>query len=126
MSGGKVTVAKRRFVFARDGGRCVYCGIPVRLGIPADYVKGEPVADDIATVDHIIPNGISVVDNLATACGPCNEDKGNFLPRRHPLTGEPTEGVTWDNVWLRSYRRELLEHGVPLMSPRVLVNNLLS
>jgi hypothetical protein len=53
-------------VYARDGGRCVYCG-----------------AEDRLSLDHVIPwsrGGENAVDNLAVACRPCNSSKGARTP----------------------------------------------
>src|SRR2546428_5841349 len=54
----------RRALFARDGWRCVYCGI----------------SGGRLTLDHVIPRskgGESVWENVVTACAPCNLRKGN-------------------------------------------------
>lgn len=55
--------AMRAAAFARDRYRCRYCGMSgVRL-----------------EADHVVPvalGGPSVLDNLATACKPCNRSKG--------------------------------------------------
>lgn len=56
----------RERVFARDDFRCVYCGV--------DLIKSEPHCD------HVVPlarGGTNDIDNLATACGPCNLAKGD-------------------------------------------------
>jgi len=55
----------RRALFARDGWRCVYCGVGGRL-----------------TLDHVVPRsrgGHSVWENVVTSCAPCNLAKGNRL-----------------------------------------------
>lgn len=52
----------REHVFSRDGWRCVYCGSAGTL-----------------EVDHIKPvskGGSHQIENLATACFPCNRSKG--------------------------------------------------
>lgn len=52
----------RSKVFARDNYACVYCGSA------ADLV-----------CDHVVPRrngGLSTMENLATACWPCNSSKG--------------------------------------------------
>jgi 5-methylcytosine-specific restriction endonuclease McrA len=57
----------RDAVFLRDGYSCVYCG-----------ADGPTLH-----CDHIIPvsrGGRSVMENLATACGPCNVSKGARTP----------------------------------------------
>jgi 5-methylcytosine-specific restriction endonuclease McrA len=52
----------RRAVFARDGGRCVYCGGPAN------------------SVDHVVPRsrgGRHVWENVVAACRKCNHIKGD-------------------------------------------------
>lgn len=52
----------RRAVFARDGGRCVYCGAAA------------------ASIDHVVPKsrgGQHVWDNVVSACHRCNRVKGD-------------------------------------------------
>jgi 5-methylcytosine-specific restriction endonuclease McrA len=61
-------------VFARDGGCCVYCGIPARR--PGRGVKRSP---DLATLDHVHPKsfgGPLSRDNLVLACSACNNERG--------------------------------------------------
>ena len=53
-------------IFARDGGRCVFC---------------DHAAEDgaVLTVDHILPRswgGSDLASNLVTCCRPCNDQKG--------------------------------------------------
>jgi len=50
----------RRAVFARDGGRCVYCGVPA------------------TSIDHVVPRsrgGGHTWENVVAACRPCNVRK---------------------------------------------------
>lgn len=52
----------RRAVFARDGGRCVYCGAPA------------------TSIDHVVPRsrgGLHTWDNVVSACRRCNHIKGD-------------------------------------------------
>jgi 5-methylcytosine-specific restriction endonuclease McrA len=52
----------RRTVFARDGGRCVYCGAPA------------------TSVDHVVPRsrgGLHTWENVVSACRRCNHIKGD-------------------------------------------------
>ncbi len=52
----------RRAVFARDGGRCVYCGVPA------------------TSVDHVVPRsrgGAHSWDNVVSACRRCNHLKAD-------------------------------------------------
>lgn len=64
----------RATVFNRDGYRCTYCEADVR---------------DFPQCDHVVPRsrgGLSIVENLTTACKACNSGKRDRLPeewRRH-------------------------------------------
>jgi len=52
----------RRAVFARDGGRCVYCSAPA------------------TSLDHVVPKsrgGQHVWENVVSACGRCNHAKAD-------------------------------------------------
>jgi 5-methylcytosine-specific restriction endonuclease McrA len=63
-------------VYARDGGRCVYCGIPARR--PGPGVKRAP---DLATLDHVHPRsfgGPLTPGNLVIACSACNNERGTM------------------------------------------------
>jgi len=63
-------------VFARDGGCCVYCGIPARR--PGRGVKR---ASDLATLDHVVPRsrgGPLTRENLVLACFACNNARGTM------------------------------------------------
>jgi 5-methylcytosine-specific restriction endonuclease McrA len=63
-------------VYARDGGRCVYCGIPARR--PGLGVKRAP---DLATLDHVHPRsfgGPLTPGNLVLACSACNNERGTM------------------------------------------------
>ena len=55
----------RQVTFERDGWACVYCG-----------------SDTDLTCDHVVPlvrGGTNEMENLATACRPCNSSKGHKL-----------------------------------------------
>ena len=77
----------RRAVFARDGGRCQYCGAPAE------------------SIDHVIPRakgGTHTWENVVAACQPCNTAKRDRLLsetsmvlRRRPTA--PRE-LTWITV----------------------------
>lgn len=63
----KVAVGLRFDVFARDGFRCMYCGIGAGDGA-------------LLHADHVIPvskGGKTTMDNLVTACIDCNLGKSN-------------------------------------------------
>ena len=77
----------RRAVFARDGGRCQYCGAAAE------------------SIDHVVPRakgGPHTWENVVAACRPCNTSKRDRLLsetsmvlRRRPLV--PRE-LTWITV----------------------------
>jgi 5-methylcytosine-specific restriction endonuclease McrA len=63
-------------IYARDGGCCVYCGIPARQ--PGRGVKRGP---DLATLDHVLPKSVGgplTRDNLVLACSACNNERGTM------------------------------------------------
>jgi 5-methylcytosine-specific restriction endonuclease McrA len=78
----------RENVYARDQGRCQYCGL--RL------------AKARATFDHVIPRstgGPTSWDNIVTACIPCNQRKANRTPEEAAMgllsrPAEPRYGLT--------------------------------
>ncbi|HEY5411326.1 MAG TPA: HNH endonuclease, partial [Caulobacteraceae bacterium] len=70
--------AVRAFVLKRDGYACVYC-----------HADDQPLH-----VDHVIPvttGGTDEIENLATACQPCNLSKGAKMLAdwRPDLAGRP-------------------------------------
>ena len=75
------------FLFARDDYTCQYCGRH------REQLRGR----QFLTRDHVVPlsrGGGNTWDNVVTACSPCNNRKGNRVPREagmHMLTapGEP-------------------------------------
>lgn len=95
----------RRAVFARDGGRCAYCGSAA------------------ASIDHVVPRsrgGRHTWDNVVAACHRCNRLKADRTPadlgwRLRFAPAQPT-GPAWrvlasgrhDPVWARY----LVGHGV--------------
>jgi hypothetical protein len=61
-----ISPGKRWLVLERDGFRCVYCG--------------ATAAHARLVIDHRVPvaaGGTDDIDNLATACEPCNLGKGS-------------------------------------------------
>ncbi|MDP3714535.1 MAG: HNH endonuclease [Mycobacteriales bacterium] len=81
----------RKAVFARDGGRCVYCGAAA------------------TSLDHVVPRsrgGAHAWDNVVSACGRCNHVKADrgiaelgWHLRRLPTV---PSGVAWRIVGARS------------------------
>lgn len=69
---GKVGPTKRLLVYERDLGLCRYCGVELE-------VSGTP-GPRTFTIDHVEPwsrGGSKDVDNLVSACGSCNQHKGD-------------------------------------------------
>jgi 5-methylcytosine-specific restriction endonuclease McrA len=67
--GGRPVRFSRENVYARDGGRCQYCGVRV--------------ARSEATIDHVLPRGQggrTHWENVVVACLPCNQQKGGRTP----------------------------------------------
>ena len=76
----------RENVYARDTGRCQYCG--------------EKVSRPEATYDHVVPRaqgGRTSWENVATACAPCNLKKGGRTPRQAGMhiEREPIRPTSW-------------------------------
>jgi len=83
----RVSSAKRRAVYKRDGMRCYLCGQPVtRQRGPS----GE-MLPNTSTIDHVVPflyGGRSTEDNLKVCCYRCNIAKGQRTPEEF-RSGEP-------------------------------------
>ncbi len=75
----------RKAVFARDGGRCVYC-------------------DAAATsLDHVVPRsrgGQHVWENVVAACRPCNTRKEDRQPAEVGLTLRRRPAVPRELTWI--------------------------
>ncbi|MBB5869862.1 5-methylcytosine-specific restriction endonuclease McrA [Allocatelliglobosispora scoriae] len=74
----------RRAIFARDGGRCVYCSGPAE------------------TIDHVIPRskgGPHHWENVVAACARCNHSKGDKsvaeMGWRLPVQPAAPKGAAW-------------------------------
>jgi 5-methylcytosine-specific restriction endonuclease McrA len=107
-------------MFARDGYRCRFCGIPVVLPqarqIMAERCPGTvnwsgktvtlhaAFATVSATLDHVVPHargGTNDPGNLVTACWPCNFGRGGYLleevgiidPRSRPPVVDAWDGL---------------------------------
>jgi 5-methylcytosine-specific restriction endonuclease McrA len=75
----------RRTVFARDGGRCQYCGASAE------------------NLDHVIPRskgGPHTWENVVAACRPCNTRKEDRLPHEAGMVLRTTPAVPRHRVQL--------------------------
>jgi 5-methylcytosine-specific restriction endonuclease McrA len=82
------------FLFARDGYRCQYCG----------RHRSELRGREFLTRDHVVPlsrGGANDWGNVVAACSPCNNRKGNRLPREvsMKLQTVPAEPNHVELVW---------------------------
>ncbi len=82
------------FLFARDGYRCQYCG----------RHRGDLRGREFLTRDHVVPisrGGGNDWGNVVAACSPCNNRKGNRLPREvgMKLQTVPSEPNHVELVW---------------------------
>ena len=82
------------FLFARDSYRCQYCG----------RHRTELRGRDFLTRDHVVPvsrGGANDWGNVVAACSPCNNRKGNRLPREvgMHLLSVPAEPNHVELVW---------------------------
>lgn len=76
---------KRLAVYQRDGYQCKLCG--------------KQVTKKTATLDHVIPRskgGTGAMNNLVTACAPCNRKKDDKLMRDY--------GYEW-NHWTYEWEK---------------------
>jgi len=104
--GQRVNMASLRLqAFARDGGKCVACGLQGAYFAVERHERDHSchlnlyaVKDGVEvlmTKDHIHPRalgGKDHPDNLQTMCQPCNQAKGSQLAsgewwKEHPLVG---------------------------------------
>ncbi len=72
---GETSVSSTQLVFARDGGRCQYCG------------RRFPTPE--LSLDHVVPRsqgGLSTWENVVCACARCNARKGGRLPQEAGMT----------------------------------------
>lgn len=70
---------KRRLIYERDGYHCQLCYIQVS---PLSTAPGATLQ-----LDHVIPwsaLGSDRSDNLRSLCGPCNDDRSNFVDDMPP------------------------------------------
>ncbi len=88
----------RHRIYARDGWRCVWCGVSVEpLGPDEDRTNAHTVQP---TLDHVIPRsqgGSNIPSNLVTCCMGCNRnrcDRSVDLWALAVVWGEPAAGDT--------------------------------
>jgi hypothetical protein len=84
-----ISAPVRRQVLARDGNRCVICGV----GSGEEY-PGKPGSHAVITVGHFragILTGPPDLDNLRAECSLCNE----------PMRDEASNAETVEDVWPR-------------------------
>lgn len=84
-------------VYARDGGKCAYCG---------------DVTGYVWHLEHVVPlsrGGTNAIDNLCVSCSPCNLSKGGKKPSewdgKHEYLLDPSQyrpsnqkQVTWNGI----------------------------
>jgi 5-methylcytosine-specific restriction endonuclease McrA len=79
------TPLNRRAVFARDQGRCQYCGRSAE------------------NLDHVVPRsrgGTHTWENVVAACRPCNTRKGDRTPREAGMGLDRTPQIPRSHGWL--------------------------
>lgn len=90
----------RKFIYDRDGGRCVYCDVTLAI--------------NEMTLDHVVPisrGGGSSESNLVSACSACNQAKADGpVPKElaihvNTVKGEPLKTSLGDKL------REAIERG---------------
>ena len=92
----RTSSALRAIVHADFNGRCAYCRRP------------ESLVGVTFHLDHIMPvssGGPSERDNLALACGTCNDHKSNRIRGRDPVTGRRVRLFNpRTQTWTRHFR----------------------
>jgi len=81
----------REFVFERDGGVCLWCGLKLMLYIHLTFPRHKRRA----TLDHVHPRalgGSGDPENLVLACNGCNQSRGQRLAAWLQATGRATVG----------------------------------
>lgn len=81
----RTVAVNRRTVFARDGHRCQYCGLPAE------------------SIDHVVPRsrgGLHSWDNVVAACRRCNTRKEDRLPHEVGLVLRCAPAAPRHRLWL--------------------------
>lgn len=76
-----MTTARRDWLFRRQHGRCYLCHGHMRP--PEPQRAHEPIADDVATRDHVLPRSAKAKGEpslILLACRRCNTEKGATAP----------------------------------------------
>lgn len=105
-------------VYDRDGGCCRYCRsgpLPAKAGKSSDRRKARQF-------DHVDPERPSGLDaaNYVTACGRCNEGKGERTPFEADLVLLPPPTPAERSAWLA---RPLQLNDLPVYAPGELTHN---
>lgn len=61
----------------RQGWRCYWCGVPMKIHEHSDHVSHPP---DTLTAEHLTPRskgGRNTKDNIVAACLRCNQDRAD-------------------------------------------------
>ena len=101
----------RRTVFARDGGRCQYCGASAE------------------NLDHVIPRskgGPHTWENVVAACRPCNTRKEDRLPHEAGMTLRSTPVAPRHRVQLLALCGSTSEDWIDYLGPDVLAGRQLT
>jgi hypothetical protein len=87
-------VRPRSLAFAHQGGRCIYCAVPMCAGDPRAYARKFGISEKQAlqlrcTGEHLQPHsdgGTSAARNIAAACWHCNQFR-----HRRPAVPPPAD-----------------------------------
>lgn len=99
---------KRMLIYERDHYTCQWCGFRVAPWDRRKQIERDPFHVDSLQLDHVVPwsaLGSDRSDNLRTLCGPCNEQRSNYVDPFPPRL----IGVTRACYWCAVRRRELPE-----------------
>lgn len=99
----RVAPLSRRALFARDHGRCQYCGGAAE------------------SIDHVLPRsrgGLHVWDNVVAACRRCNTAKGNRLLSETALRLRTRPRAPEGPVWVQLAAGSVPDDWGPYLTPR--------
>ncbi len=101
----RTVAVNRRTVFARDGHRCQYCGLPAE------------------SIDHVLPRsrgGLHAWDNVVAACRRCNTRKEDRLPHEAGLVLRTAPVAPRQRVWLLAMSGGAREDWAPYLDEQSL------